>query len=63
MIGIVSTASDLPQDFKTGYMTLASPRSMFVSHVIGTTMGCMVASSVFWFFYNVFCDISMPGSE
>lgn len=36
---------------------------MFVSHVIGTAMGCMVASSVFWFFYNVFRDISMPGSE
>ncbi|KAL2533034.1 putative metal-nicotianamine transporter YSL7 [Abeliophyllum distichum] len=36
MMNIVSTASDLMQDFKIGYMTLASPRSMFVSQVIGT---------------------------
>ncbi|CAN6250642.1 unnamed protein product [Urochloa humidicola] len=63
MIGIVSTASDLTQDFKTGYMTLASPRSMFVSQVIGTAMGCVVAPSVFWLFYNAFGDIGMPGSE
>ncbi|KAL6844371.1 hypothetical protein ACP4OV_026044 [Aristida adscensionis] len=63
MIGIVSTASDLTQDFKTGYMTLASPRSMFVSQVIGTAMGCVIAPSVFWLFYNAFHDIGMPGSE
>ncbi|KAG6742272.1 hypothetical protein POTOM_055562 [Populus tomentosa] len=29
MMNIVSTASDLSQDFKTGYLTLSSPRSMF----------------------------------
>jgi OPT family oligopeptide transporter len=63
MIGIVSTASDLTQDFKTGYMTLASPRSMFVSQVVGTAMGCVVAPSVFWLFYHAFPDIGMPGSE
>jgi OPT family oligopeptide transporter len=63
MIGIVSTASDLTQDFKTGYMTLASPRSMFVSQVVGTAMGCVVAPSVFWLFYNAFGDIGTPGSE
>ncbi|KAI7745808.1 hypothetical protein M8C21_027680, partial [Ambrosia artemisiifolia] len=34
MMNIVSTASDLTQDFKTGYMTLASPRSMFVSQLL-----------------------------
>ncbi|KAL5076282.1 hypothetical protein RYX36_015266 [Vicia faba] len=39
MMNIVSTTSDLMQDFKTGYLTLASPRSMFVSQIIGTTMG------------------------
>lgn len=63
MIGIVSTASDLTQDFKTGYMTLASPRSMFVSQVIGTAMGCVIAPSVFWLFYKAFPGIGMPGSE
>jgi len=40
MMDIVSTASDLSQNFKTSYTTLASPRSMFVSQPVGTAMGC-----------------------
>ncbi|XP_074569846.1 putative metal-nicotianamine transporter YSL12 isoform X2 [Curcuma longa] len=63
MMSIVSTASDLMQDFKTGYLTLASPRSMFISQVIGTAMGCVIAPSVFWLFLNAFKDIGVPGSE
>ncbi|GLT77613.1 hypothetical protein SLA2020_491810 [Shorea laevis] len=38
MMNVVSTASDLMQDFKTGYITLASPRSMFLSQIIGTAI-------------------------
>ncbi|GMG99533.1 hypothetical protein Nepgr_001373 [Nepenthes gracilis] len=63
MMNIVSTASDLTQDFKTGYMTLASPRSMFVSQVIGTAMGCVVSPCVFWLFYKAFTDIGETGSQ
>ncbi|KAG6659102.1 hypothetical protein CIPAW_03G009700 [Carya illinoinensis] len=63
MMNIVSTASDLMQDFKTGYMTLASPRSMFVSQVIGTAMGCIISPCVFWLFYKAFKDLGSPGSE
>ncbi|KAF3777347.1 putative metal-nicotianamine transporter [Nymphaea thermarum] len=62
MMSIVSTASDLMQDFKTGYLTLASPRSMFVSQVIGTAMGCVIAPSVFWLFYKAF-NVGSPDSE
>ncbi|KAL5076982.1 hypothetical protein RYX36_015966 [Vicia faba] len=62
MMNIVSTASDLMQDFKTGYMTLASPRSMFVSQVIGTAMGCVISPCVFWLFYNAFPSLGEPGS-
>lgn len=62
MMNIVSTASDLMQDFKTGYLTLASPRSMFVSQVIGTAMGCVISPCVFWIFYNAFPDIGYPTS-
>ncbi|XP_068639258.1 probable metal-nicotianamine transporter YSL7 [Aristolochia californica] len=61
MMSIVSTASDLMQDFKTGYLTLSSPRSMFVSQVIGTAMGCVIAPCVFWIFYKAF-PIGTPGS-
>ncbi|KAL6351197.1 hypothetical protein AAG906_031783 [Vitis piasezkii] len=63
MMNIVSTASDLMQDFKTGYMTLASPRSMFVSQVIGTAMGCIISPCVFWLFYKAFVDIGSPHSD
>ncbi|XP_058097913.1 probable metal-nicotianamine transporter YSL7 [Magnolia sinica] len=62
MMSIVSTASDLMQDFKTGYMTLSSPRSMFVSQVIGTAMGCVIAPCVFWIFYKAF-SIGVDGSD
>lgn len=63
MMNIVSTASDLMQDFKTGYLTLASPRSMFVSQVIGTAMGCVISPCVFWLFYNAFYNLGVPGSQ
>ncbi|KAG8071544.1 hypothetical protein GUJ93_ZPchr0006g46001 [Zizania palustris] len=63
MMSIVSTASDLMQDFKTGYLTLASPRSMFISQVIGTGMGCVIGPCVFWLFYKAFSDIGTSGTE
>ncbi|KAK9115584.1 hypothetical protein Sjap_014531 [Stephania japonica] len=64
MMSIVSTASDLMQDFKTGYLTLASPRSMFCSQVIGTLMGCIISPVVFWvFFYKAYPTLGEPGSS
>ncbi|XBI47420.1 probable metal-nicotianamine transporter YSL14 [Triticum dicoccoides] len=63
MMSIVSTASDLMQDFKTGYLTLASPKSMFISQVIGTAMGCVISPCVFWLFYKAFSDIGTSGTE
>lgn len=44
-------------------MTLASPRSMFVSQVIGTAMGCVISPCVFWLFYKAFDDLGTIGSE
>ncbi|KAJ3690168.1 hypothetical protein LUZ61_019332 [Rhynchospora tenuis] len=63
MMSIVSTSSDLMQDFRTGYMTLSSPRAMFISQVIGTGMGCIISPCVFWLFYKAFKDIGIPGSQ
>ncbi|KAH8482954.1 hypothetical protein H0E87_027630 [Populus deltoides] len=63
MMNIVSTASDLSQDFKTGYLTLSSPRSMFVSQLIGTAMGCIISPCVFWLFFKAFKDLGTPGSQ
>ncbi|KAI0515497.1 hypothetical protein KFK09_008162 [Dendrobium nobile] len=59
MMSIVSTAADLMQDFKTGYLTLSSPRSMFVSQIIGTVLGCIIAPLTFWLYWCAF-DIGSP---
>ncbi|XP_061359805.1 probable metal-nicotianamine transporter YSL7 [Gastrolobium bilobum] len=54
MMSFVSTASVLMQDFKTGYLTLTSPRSMLFSEVFGTIIGCVMSPLVFWLFYKAF---------
>ncbi|OAY37262.1 probable metal-nicotianamine transporter YSL6 [Manihot esculenta] len=59
MMSIVSTAADLMQDFKTGYLTLSSAKSMFVSQLVGTAMGCVIAPLTFWMFWTAF-DIGAP---
>ncbi|KAK2968765.1 hypothetical protein RJ640_028158 [Escallonia rubra] len=61
MMSIVSTAADLMQDFKTGYLTLSSAKSMFVSQLVGTAMGCVIAPLTFWLFWEAF-DIGSPDS-
>ncbi|CAJ1788490.1 unnamed protein product [Sphenostylis stenocarpa] len=59
MMSIVATAADLMQDFKTGYLTLSSAKSMFVSQLIGTAMGSVIAPLTFWMFWTAF-DIGSP---
>ncbi|XP_074294344.1 putative metal-nicotianamine transporter YSL6 [Silene latifolia] len=59
MMSIVSTAGDLMQDFKTGYLTYSSAKSMFVSQIIGTAMGCIIAPLTFWLYWTAF-DIGSP---
>ncbi|CAI9767741.1 unnamed protein product [Fraxinus pennsylvanica] len=59
---IVSISSDLMHDFKTGYLTLTSPRSMVLSQGIGTAIGCVVAPLTFFLFYRAF-DVGNPDGE
>ncbi|KDP40380.1 hypothetical protein JCGZ_02378 [Jatropha curcas] len=54
-----STAADLMQDLRTSYLTLSSPRAMFVSQLIGTGMGCVVAPLTFWLYWTAF-DVGSP---
>ncbi|KAK1369817.1 hypothetical protein POM88_035909 [Heracleum sosnowskyi] len=61
MLSIVSTAADLMQDLKTGYLTLSSAKSMFVSQPIGTAMGCIIAPLTIWLFWSGF-EIGSPDS-
>ncbi|KAH9751521.1 metal-nicotianamine transporter YSL3 [Citrus sinensis] len=59
---IVSISSDLMHDFKTGHLTLTSPRSMLLSQAIGTAIGCVVAPLSFFLFYKAF-DVGHPDRE
>ncbi|KAI7741822.1 hypothetical protein M8C21_003255 [Ambrosia artemisiifolia] len=61
MMSIVSTAADLMQDFKTGYLTLSSAKSMFASQVVGTAMGCIIAPLTFWMYWTAF-KVGSPDS-
>lgn len=56
---VVSISADLMHDFKTGHLTLTSPRSMLLSQAIGTAIGCIVAPFTFLLFYKAF-DIGNP---
>ncbi|KAH0984532.1 hypothetical protein GBA52_011709 [Prunus armeniaca] len=63
MMSIVSTAADLMQDFKTGYLTMSSAKSMFISQLLGTAMGCASRASqscpsIAWLCAVVFCGSS-----
>ncbi|KAG8365757.1 hypothetical protein BUALT_Bualt17G0005100 [Buddleja alternifolia] len=62
MMSIVATAADLMQDFRTGYLTLSSPRAMFFSQVFGTAIGCVLSPMVFWFFYKAYSVGDPDGS-
>ncbi|KAJ6813945.1 putative metal-nicotianamine transporter YSL9 isoform X1 [Iris pallida] len=56
---VVSISADLMHDFKTGHLTLTSPRSMLLSQAIGTAMGCVIAPLTFLLFYSAF-DVGNP---
>ncbi|KAL9275825.1 Metal-nicotianamine transporter YSL2-like protein [Drosera capensis] len=59
---VVSVSCILMQDFKTGHLTLTSPRSMLVSQAIGTAVGCVVAPLSFFLFYKAF-DVGNPNGD
>ncbi|WVZ86591.1 hypothetical protein U9M48_033346 [Paspalum notatum var. saurae] len=58
---LVLISADLMHDFKTGHLTLTSPRSMLVAQAVGTLMGCILAPLAFMLFYKAF-DVGNPQS-
>jgi hypothetical protein len=55
-----STAAHLMQDFRTGYLTLTSPRAMFVSQVVGALMGVVLAPATFQLFWRTGAVLHAP---
>lgn len=60
-MAILLLCAGLMGDMKTAWITLCSPRSMFLAQVIGGAMGCVIAPATFLLFYKAF-DIGIPGS-
>uniref|UniRef100_A0ACD5UVN0 Uncharacterized protein n=1 Tax=Avena sativa TaxID=4498 RepID=A0ACD5UVN0_AVESA len=54
IVSNVSTASDLMQDYKTGYITLTSPHTISISQIAGTALGCVINPVIFWAFFRVY---------
>ncbi|KAJ4711810.1 Metal-nicotianamine transporter like [Melia azedarach] len=59
---VVSVGCILMQDFKTAHYTCTSPKAMFLSQVIGTAIGCVIAPLSFFLFYKAF-DVGNPSGE
>ncbi|XP_035817545.1 probable metal-nicotianamine transporter YSL1 isoform X1 [Zea mays] len=47
VVVVIGNSSELMHDFKSAYLTLTSPLSMFASQVIGTTLGCILNPLLF----------------
>ncbi|KAF8667242.1 hypothetical protein HU200_052908 [Digitaria exilis] len=62
IMSIACSTADLMQDFKSGYLTLSSPRSMFIAQLIGIALGCVIAPLTLWLFWTAF-DIGNPDGE
>lgn len=58
VMGTMSNSNNLMQELKTGYLTLTSPRAVFISQALGTALGCVVNPLVFWALYKVRDDES-----
>ncbi|KAF8037033.1 hypothetical protein BT93_B0069 [Corymbia citriodora subsp. variegata] len=56
LMHLVDAASNMMASFKLGHMTLSSPKSLFLSQLIGTLVGCFVSPCVFLYFKNHYPD-------
>jgi OPT family oligopeptide transporter len=54
ILSAVSSASELMQVFRTGYLTLTSPHALLISQVAGTALGCMIHPLIFWILYGAY---------
>ncbi|CAN6242755.1 unnamed protein product [Urochloa humidicola] len=53
VMGTMCNSNNMMQELKTGYLTLTSPRAVFISQGIGTALGCIINPVMFWAFYRV----------
>nr|XP_023886796.1 probable metal-nicotianamine transporter YSL7 [Quercus suber] len=58
----IASASDLMVDFKTGYLTVSSPKSILIGRFIGTAVGCLVTPLIFRYFQVKYPDLGFNSS-
>ncbi|KAH7669243.1 Oligopeptide transporter OPT protein [Dioscorea alata] len=56
---IVNYSSDILQDYKTGYLTLSSPKAMLISQIFGSALGCVLGP----LFFSIFQQDPTLGDE
>ncbi|XP_042950893.1 probable metal-nicotianamine transporter YSL14 [Carya illinoinensis] len=62
MMSFVSPASQLMSDLKTGYLTLASSKSIFVSKIFGNMIGCIICPLIFKYYRSHYRGFGGPKS-
>uniref|UniRef100_A0A7N2MAE7 Metal-nicotianamine transporter YSL7 n=1 Tax=Quercus lobata TaxID=97700 RepID=A0A7N2MAE7_QUELO len=55
----VSSASDLMVDFKTGYLTVSSPKSILIGKFTGIAVGCVITPLIFRYFQVTYPDLGV----
>ncbi|RLM93009.1 hypothetical protein C2845_PM08G00190 [Panicum miliaceum] len=64
VVVIIGNSSELMHDFKSAYLTLTSPLSMFANQVIGTALGCIINPLLYLAFQKMAGkeNLGAPGS-
>ncbi|CAO2205011.1 unnamed protein product [Urochloa humidicola] len=64
VVVVIGNSSELMHDFKSAYLTLTSPLSMFASQVIGTALGCVINPLLYLAFQRMLAKghLGEPGS-
>ncbi|XP_040987864.1 probable metal-nicotianamine transporter YSL14 [Juglans microcarpa x Juglans regia] len=62
LMSFISPASQLMSELKTGYLTLASSRSILVTKVFGNMIGCIVTPLIFKYYQSHYSGFGGPRS-
>ncbi|KAF5478870.1 hypothetical protein F2P56_005397 [Juglans regia] len=63
MMNFNGPASQLMSELKTGYLTLASSRSILVTKMFGNMIGCIVTPLIFKYYQSHYSGFGSPGSK
>eukprot|EP00891_Asterochloris_glomerata_P000192 jgi/Astpho2/192/Aster-08426 len=62
LYGATNAGASVTGDFKTGYFTLAAPKAMFFTQLLGECAGVIIAPMCFYLYNSAF-KLGVPGTE